>query len=115
MRKWIAVLALALMGAACAHAEKLKGTTRLKDLQPAGTTDEKHHKNQQFDFTFVAAPNQYVCRTEPKTKLNATDFVVGSAINYEIDKDKVKLKNTAGKETKCKVVRVEAATASATQ
>ena len=117
MRKWNVVflliaMGLIVMGTVSAHgADKLKGSTTLKDLQPAGTTDSKDHKNQQFDFTFVAAPNEYVCRTDPKTKISATDYVVGSAISYEIDKNKVKLKNTAGKETKCTVVRVEVARA----
>ncbi len=110
MRSGKAVFVLMLVGATCASAAggKLKGTTTLKDLQTVGTTDTKDHKNQQYDFIFVAAPHQYVCRTEAKTKLNATDFVVGSAITFAIDKDKVKLKNSSGKETKCKVVRVEA-------
>ncbi|MGB6193648.1 MAG: hypothetical protein WBF42_14360 [Terracidiphilus sp.] len=109
MRKWNRVLGLILIAAATAAAgSKLKGSGTLKDLQPAGTTDAKDHKNQQYDLIFVAAANQYVCRTEEKTKLRATDFVVGSAISYEIDKDKVKLKSSSGKETKCIVVRVEA-------
>lgn len=112
MRKWNLVLLLIVMGVVSAHAgTKLKGSTTLKDLQPAGTTDTKQHKNQQFDFTFVAAPNEYVCRTGPKTKLNATDFVVGSTISYEVDKDKAKLKSAGGKETKCTIVRVQVAPA----
>ncbi len=110
MRKWNGVLVLILMAAATAGAgSKLKGSTTLKDLQPSGTTDAKDNKNQRYDFIFVAAANQYVCRTEAKTKLRATDFVVGNTISYEIDKDKVKLKSSSGKETKCIVVRVEAA------
>jgi hypothetical protein len=115
MRKCNAILLLLLIGATYANAAKLKGSTTLKDLQPAGTKDRDkkgHQKHQQFDFTFVAAPNQYLCRTDDNTKLNATDFVVGSEIAYEIDKDKVKLKSTSsGKETKCTVVRVEATAA----
>jgi len=86
---------------------KQKGTTKLDDLQTAGTTD-KQNKNQLYDFLFATGGNQYRCRTANKTELKATDFVVGSDVNFEIDGDKVKLKSMAGKETKCKVVRVEA-------
>jgi hypothetical protein len=112
MRKSKVVLALLLLCCVSANAgDKLKGSTTLKDLHPEGTTDKKQ-KNQIYDFIFVAPPNQYTCRTSHDTKLNATDYVVGGNIRYEIDKNKVKLKNDAGKEAKCTVVRVEnAATA----
>ena len=89
--------------------KKNKGTTSLKDLQPAGTTDTKDKKNQQYDFSFIGSGNQYTCRTSPKTKIKATDFVVGSDMKYEVDGDKGKLKSTSGKEVKCTVVRVERA------
>ena len=36
-----------------------------------------------------------------------TDYVVGTDVNYEIDGNKTKLKNTAGKKVECTVVRVE--------
>jgi hypothetical protein len=39
--------------------------------------------------------------------VKATEFPVGSNVNYEIDNDKVKLKNSSGKEAKCTVMRVE--------
>jgi hypothetical protein len=107
MGKWNAVLLWVLLCALSASAgEKQKGNATLKDLQPTGTTDKKH-KNQQYDFTFVATPHQYTCRTSHGTKLNATDYVVGNNITYQIDGNKGKIKNTSGKETKCTVVRVE--------
>ncbi len=108
MRKWIAVLLMAMMSALTASAAKKDtGTTTLKDLQTAGTTDTKDNKNQQYDFIFDASAQHYTCRTSPKTSVKATDFVVGTDVKYEVDGDKVKLKTTAGKEVKCTVVRVE--------
>jgi hypothetical protein len=108
MHRWIAVLLLMLAGVlAASAAKKDQGTTNLKDVQPAGTTDNKEKKEQQYDFIFEASGNHYTCRTSPKTSVKATDFVVGSDVKYEIDGDKGKLKTPAGKEVKCTVVRVE--------
>jgi hypothetical protein len=108
MCRWIAVLLLTMAGALTASAAKKDaGTTTLKDVQPAGTTDTKDKKNQQYDFSFEASGNHYTCRTSPKTSVKATDFVVGSDVKYEVDGDKGKLKTTSGKQLKCTVVRVE--------
>jgi hypothetical protein len=108
MRKEIAAALLVLMCALPATAgPKQKGTAKLDDLQTTGTTDKKD-KNQRYDFVFETSGNKYMCRTAQNTKLKATDFVVGNDVRYEIDSDKVTLKSMAGKETKCKVVRVEA-------
>ena len=106
-RKLIAVSLLVIVCTVPATAgNKQKGTTSLKDFEPAGTTDKKH-KHQQFDFTFVVEGTQYTCRSPEGTKLKATEFPVGSDITYEIDKDKGMVKNTSGKEVKCTVMRVE--------
>ena len=108
MKRWIAVLLLTLVGVlAASAAEKDTGATILKDVQPAGTTDTKEKKNQQYDFIFEASGNHYTCRSSPKNSVKAVDFVVGSDMKYEIDGDKGKLKTTAGKQVKCTVVRVE--------
>ena len=112
MKKISGALALLLLCVvAAAGGAKATGTTSLKDLKPAGTPGTEGKKNkktkQQFDFIFEASAKHYTCRTEPKTSVNATDFVVGSNVSYEIDGDKVKLKNAAGKQVKCVVVRVE--------
>ena len=108
MRRWIAVQLWTLVGSLTASAAKKDaGATTLKDVQPAGTTDTKEKKNQQYDFIFEASGNHYTCRTSPKTSVKAHDFVVGSDVKYELDGDKGKLKTTAGKEVKCTVVRVE--------
>ena len=51
MHRWIAVLLMAMMSALTASAAKKDtGTTTLKDVQTAGTTDTKDNKNQQYDF-----------------------------------------------------------------
>ncbi len=107
MRKWNVVPLFVLMCALTASAgNKQKGTATLKNLEPTGTTS-KEHKHQQFDLTFVAQSKQYTCRTSSKSKVNATDYVVGDNITYQIDGNKAKLKNSRGEETKCTVVRVQ--------
>jgi len=108
MRRWIAVLLMTVVVDLTARAaQKDAGTTTLKDVRPAGTTDTKDKKKQQFDFIFEASGNHYTCRTGPKTSVKATDFVVGSDVKYQVDGDEGKLKTTAGKQVKCTVVRVE--------
>ncbi len=108
MRRWIAVLLMIVVVDLSARAAKKdKGTTTLKDVQPAGTTDTKDKKKQQYDFIFEASGNHYTCRTSPKASVRAIDFVVGSDVKYELDGDEGKLKTTAGKQVKCTVVRVE--------
>jgi hypothetical protein len=89
-----------------ASAEKLKGETTLKDSQPYGTPD-KDHKHQGYELLFNAQGKGYSCRTNPKKSMDATDFVVGSQIHYEIDKNKAKIKTPEKKEVECKIVRVE--------
>ena len=107
MRRWIAVLLLTMSPLAASAAKKDTGTTTLKDVHPAAITNAKDQKKQQYDFIFEASGHHYTCRTSPKTSVKATDFVVGRDVKYEIDGDKAKLKNTAGEEVKCTVVRVE--------
>jgi hypothetical protein len=104
-----AVLALAAIAAplsASASAAKLNGSAALKDLQPFGTTD-KEHKHQAYDLSFDGEGHSYTCRTDPKKSIDATEFVVGSQINYEIDKNKAKIKTAQNKKLECKIVRVE--------
>src|SRR5664279_6580877 len=78
MRKTLGMVVLAMMlsGLAIA-ADKESGNTTLKDVQPAGTTDKKH-KKQQFDLSFASSTNDYTCRTNENEKVQATDFVVGT-------------------------------------
>lgn len=111
MRKTIAlaVILLFLAGVALA-ANKESGSTTLTNVQPAGTTDKKH-KKQQYDLTLSTTKNEYTCRTDENEKVNATDWVVGSSISYKINGNKGEVKNTqSGKNVKCTVVRVAAVT-----
>jgi len=106
MRKASALVLLTMTIVITAAAgSKIEGTTTLKDFQATGTTD-KDHKNQQYDLSFAASGKQYTCRTSEKKSTKATDFVVGSSLNYRIDGDQVKLKSGVGKEMECKIVRV---------
>lgn len=107
MRKILALTVIVLFLAILAFAaNKESGSTNLKDVQPAGTTD-KQHKKQQYDLTFATSKNEYTCRTKEKEKVNATDFVVGSTISYKINGNKGEVKNTtSGKNVKCTLVRV---------
>jgi hypothetical protein len=105
MRK--AILAAAILSMTLpAFADKIKGDTTLKDSQPYGAKD-KQHKHQAYDLSFVGQGKSYTCRTDSGKSMNATDFVVGSAINYEIDDNKAKLKTPQNKKVECKIVRVE--------
>jgi uncharacterized protein YcfJ len=89
-----------------AAGSKIEGTTALKDCQPAGTTDKKTHKHQQYDLSFAASGKQYTCRTNENESLKGTDFVVGSDVTYEINGNKGKVKSASGKKAECTVVRV---------
>ena len=107
MRKFLmmAVIVASISGLASA-ADKESGNTSLKNVQPAGTTDKKH-KKQQYDMTFDSSKNEYTCRTNENQKINATDWVVGSPIQYKVNGNKGEVKNTqSGKSAKCTVVRV---------
>ena len=106
-----AILALALSATFPALAAKVKGTTNLKDLQTAGVKD-KEHKHQAFDIFFDAGGKSYTCRTDSDKSMNATDFIVGTALKYELDGNKAKLETPQGKKVECKVVRVEMTPAS---
>ena len=110
MRKLLSLLlSLAILSGISMAANKEQGTTTLKDVQPAGTTDKKH-KKQQYDLSFLSSKNDYTCRTNEKDKVNATDWVVGSPISYKVNGNKGEIKNTqSGKSVKCMVVRVAAA------
>lgn len=90
-------------------AKKVSGTTTLKDCQPANTPDnsKKNKTHQTFDLSFDAEGKNYTCRTPPNKSMNATDFVVGGSINYEVDGQKATIKTSEGKKLQCTVVRVQ--------
>ena len=106
MKKMI-VLALVAGMALPLVAEKIKGSGVLKDCQPTAQTPDKEHKHQAYDLSFRAEGKSYTCRTDTDHSMNATDFVVGETMNYEIDGKKVKISTPAKKHVECKVVRVE--------
>jgi hypothetical protein len=101
-----AILTVAVLTTLPSFADKIKGETTLKDSQPHGTTD-KEHKHQAYDLTFDGKDKTYTCRTDSKNSMDATDFVVGAKINYEIDKNKAKIKTPENKKVECKIVRAE--------
>lgn len=110
-RMLLPVLVLFLLTTIAIAAKKESGSTTLKDIQPAGTTG-KEHKKQQYDLTFSTPNNEYTCRTNEKEKVNATNWVVGSSINYQVNGNKGAVKNLqSGKSAKCTIVRVAALTA----
>src|SRR5271169_231082 len=107
MRKGKAIALFLVAAAITAVAgSKIEGTTTLKDFQPFGTIEKKTHKNQQYDLSFAAMGKLYTCRSVEKESLKATDFVVGSDVQYQINGDKGKVKNGSGKEVECTVMRV---------
>jgi gentisate 1,2-dioxygenase len=106
LRKFVSVSLLAIVAVAGAAKTIDTGDTVLKDVQPVGMTDKKH-KHQQFDLSFVtAAGTNYTCRTAEKEKVKATDFVVGSNVNYKVAGNKGKVKDVSGKGVSCTIVRV---------
>ena len=110
MRKLLAFIVMVILLATLTFAaNKESGSTTLTNVQPAGTTDKKH-KKQQYDLSFTSTTNDYTCRTNENEKVNATDWVVGSTINDKINGNKGEIKNTqSNKNVKCLVVRVAAA------
>ena len=107
--KKIIILALAAAVAIPLSAEKLKGASVFKDVQPTSQTPDKQHKHQAYDLSFSAQGKNYTCRTDTDKSMNATDFVVGAPMSYEINGKKVKISTPEKKHVQCQVVRVEMA------
>ncbi len=106
MRIMIALTLLTMLNLPGIAAVKDSGTSTLKEVQPAGTTNKKQ-KYQQYDLFFASASGkEYTCRTGEKTSVKATDFVVGSSVTYQVNGDKGKVKTGAGKQVSCTIVRV---------
>jgi hypothetical protein len=101
-----AVLAVAILATLPSFADKIKGDSTLKDSQPYGTKD-KEHKHQGYDLSFDAQGKTYTHRTDPSHSMNATDFVVGGSIHYEIDKNKANIRTPDNKKVDCKIVRAQ--------
>ena len=111
LRTSLTVLALSgfLAAALPSLADKAQGSANLKDLQPTGVKD-KTHKHQAYDLFFDTQGKSYTCRTDPDKSVNATDFVVGATVRYEIDGNKTKIWSPQNKKVECKIVRVESLT-----
>jgi hypothetical protein len=105
--KKIIILALIAGIAMPLSAAKIRGSAILKDVQPTAQTPDKDHKHQAFDLSFPAEGRNYTCRTDPDHSMNATDFVVGETMSYEINGKKVKISTPVNKHVDCTVVRVE--------
>ena len=93
-----------------AQAASLIQTATLKDLQPVGTTN-KQQKHQQYDLIVDTPSNEYVCRSKLGNTVKPTQFVVGSTIEFKLDKQNGEAKNSAGNKVKCGIVRVAGAPA----
>jgi hypothetical protein len=85
-------------------------TATLKDLQTVGSTSKKQ-KHQQYDLVVDTSTNEYTCRTKLGSSFNPTQFVVGSPLQFKVNGQKGEASNSAGKNVKCAIVRVAAATA----
>jgi hypothetical protein len=113
MRKLTLLILMTTLALSASAGTKEVGNSTLKDVQPAGTTDKKH-KHLQYDMSFVTTSGKdYICRTEEKAKVKATDLPVGTNITYEVKDNKGKVKTATGKQWKCTIVRVSNASASA--
>jgi len=61
---------------------------------------------QQYDFTFDTAQHEYTCRSNENQSVKATDFVVGTEVQYQVNGNKGKVKSSTGKQVSCTIVRV---------
>jgi len=61
-------------------------------MQPYGTKD-KEHKHTAYNLSFAAEGKNYTRRTDSKKSVNATDFIVGAEMAYEMNNQKVKIKS----------------------
>jgi hypothetical protein len=115
MQKRNLLAALLLATALPAFASpRIQGKTTLKDFKPLDAAAAKK-AHQAYDLLFTAEGKNYTCRTDPSKSVNATDFVVGTEVSYEVDGKNGKIKTAKNKKVECKIVRVEAATATAPQ
>ena len=91
-----------------AVASNLVQSATLKDLQTVGSTS-KQQKKQQYDLVIDTATNEYTCRSKLGEKVNPTDFVVGTTVQFRLNGQNGEANTPAGKHVKCGIVRVAAA------
>jgi hypothetical protein len=104
MKKFASIALIAMLGAS-AFAEKLTEPGTIQDLQPTNYAVAKK-KHQQFDFSINTASHSYGCRTPEDKKLDATQFVVGSAVTFTASGRNGEVKTSRGKTAKCLITRV---------
>jgi hypothetical protein len=103
--KKFAYIALIAMLATSAFAEKLTEPGTIQDLQPTNYAVARK-KHQQFDFSIATASHTYGCRTPENKKLDATQFVVGSAVTFTANGRNGEVTTSRGKSAKCLITRV---------
>jgi hypothetical protein len=109
LRKTACLCLAATLLSAAALADSLVQTATLKDLQTVGSTSKKQ-KHQQYDLVIDTSTNEYVCRTKLGSSLKPTQFVVGSPVQFKVNGQNGEATTSDGKNTKCGIVRVAAAT-----
>jgi hypothetical protein len=104
MKKHAYFALIAMLGTA-AFAEKRVEPGTIQDLQPTNYAVAKK-QHQQFDFSINTASHSYGCRTPENKKLDATQFVVGSAVTFTANGRNGEVKTSRGKTAKCLITRV---------
>ena len=103
----LAVLLAGALTSTSALAVAVIQTATLKDLQTVGSTTKKQ-KHQQYDLVVDTTSNEYVCRSKLGSTLKPTQFVVGSTVQFKQNGQNGEVKNSAGNNVKCGIVRVAA-------
>jgi len=104
MKRFVYIALIALVGTA-AFAEKRTEQGTIQDFQPTNFAVAKK-QHQQYDFSIVTSGHSYGCRTPENKKINATDFVVGSAVTFISNGRNGEVKTPQGKSAKCLITRV---------
>jgi hypothetical protein len=104
MKKYAYFALIAMLGTA-AFAEKRVEPGTIQDLQPTNYAVAKK-QHQQYDFSITTASHSYSCRTPENKKLDATQFIVGSSVNFTANGRNGEVKTEKGKTAKCLITRV---------
>jgi hypothetical protein len=105
-RTSVLCFAATLLGISAFAADQVQ-TATLKDLKTVGTTSKKQ-KHQQYDMVVDTSNQEFTCRTKLGSSFNATEYAVGSPLQFKVSGQKGEVTNAAGKKTKCAIVRVGA-------
>jgi len=105
MRNFAYIALMAMVVGTSAIAEKITAPGTIQDLPPTNYAVAKK-QHQQFDFSIVTANHSYGCRTPENKKLDATQFVVGSAVTFTANGRNGEVKTEKGKTAKCLITRV---------